>query len=98
MTLATSDRCRLLPPVALCPTALHATALYFAACIPDISSRLIPDTSSRLAKCRPIPSDAKSTVARRTSLVRVDIADIPCDDGKFKQIKLTIQRTSPIIE
>ena len=50
-----------------------------------------PDNSSRLEKCRTIPRDAQSTVARRSSFVRVDIAAMPVEIGKFKQIKLTIQ-------
>ena len=42
---------------------------------------------------RRIPRDARCTVARRSSFVRVDTAAMPGDMGKFKQIKLTIQRS-----
>ena len=56
-----------------------------------LSLPIIPDTFSRLTQCRPIPRYAQSSIARRSSFVRVDIAAKTSDFGKFKQIKLTIQ-------
>ena len=58
-----------------------------------LSLPCVSNNSSRLAKCRPNPHDAQCTVARRTFFVRVDISAIPGDISKFKQIKLTIQRS-----
>ena len=61
---------------------------------PDISLRFTSaDRFPTPDEYRRIPRDARCTVARRSSFVRVDTAAMPGGMVKFKQIKLTIQRT-----